>query len=52
MQRMLSLGLAGLMAVGVWAVVSRFRSRKARRDLGTISESWLSDPRSYNHDSD
>jgi hypothetical protein len=52
MQRMVALGLAGLMVVGVWALISRLRGRKARRDLGTISESWLSDPRSYTHESD
>jgi hypothetical protein len=40
---------AGLAAAGVWALVSRVRRHAARRDLGTISEAWLSDPRSYPH---
>jgi hypothetical protein len=40
---------AGLAAAGIWALVSRIRRQAARRDLGTISEAWLSDPRSYPH---
>jgi len=40
---------AGLAAAGIWALVSRVRRHAARRDLGTISEAWLSDPRSYPH---
>ena len=43
---------AGVAAAGVWAVVRRIRRHLARRDLGTISESWLSDPRSYPHSND
>ena len=43
---------AGLAAVGVWALVRRIRRHAARRDLGTISEAWLSDPRSYPHSND
>jgi hypothetical protein len=41
--------VAGAVAVGLWALVSRLRRQTARRDLGTISEAWLSDPRSYPH---
>jgi hypothetical protein len=48
MQRMLSIGLAvGLVTVGVWALVRRLRSRTTRDDLGTVSNAWLHNPRSY-----
>jgi hypothetical protein len=48
MQRAWYLSLAaGLAAAGIWALVRRVRRQAARRDLGTISEAWLSDPRSY-----
>ena len=40
---------AGVAAAGVWRLVRRIRRHLARRDLGTISEAWLSDPRSYPH---
>ena len=49
MQRLWSVGLAvGFVAVTVWTVASRRRSRPRRRvDLGTISDAWLHDPRNY-----
>jgi hypothetical protein len=55
MQRVLSLSFAaGLMAVGVWAFATRLRARgrQRRRDLGRISDAWLSDPRSYDHEAE
>jgi hypothetical protein len=45
----LTFAAAGAAAVGLWALVSRLRREAQRRDLGTISEAWLSDPRSYPH---
>jgi hypothetical protein len=48
MQRPWSVGLAVGIAVTVWTVVSRRRSRTRRREnLGTVSDAWLHDPRSY-----
>jgi hypothetical protein len=53
MQRMLSWSLAvGLVTVGVWALVRRLRSRTTRDDLGTISDAWLHNPRSYTDNSE
>jgi hypothetical protein len=50
MQRAWYLSLAaGFAAAGIWALFSRVRRQATRRDLGTISEAWLSDPRSYPH---
>ena len=48
MQRLWSIGLAaGLVAV-VWAVMAKRRSRtRGGADLGTVSQVWLNDPRSY-----
>lgn len=48
MQRVLSLSLAtGAIAFGVWAVLRRLRAQQSRRDLGTVSDAWLHDSRSY-----
>jgi hypothetical protein len=49
MLRMWLIGLAaGAVAVTSWAVISRLRFRASHRnDLGTISDAWLHDPRSF-----
>jgi hypothetical protein len=47
---MRSLGLAvGVVAVGVRAILTRGRGKR-RPDLGTISDAWLHDARSYDHE--
>lgn len=49
MLRVWPIGLAAsVVAVTVLAVISRLRSRTRRGDdLGTVSDAWLGNPRSY-----
>jgi hypothetical protein len=48
MYRVISLSVvAGVIALGVWAIARRLRRRQHGNDLGTISDAWLHDKRSF-----
>jgi len=54
MQRILFVSVAaGLAAAGLWTLVRNLRSRTSLdRDLGSVSDAWLNDPRSNIHRSE
>jgi len=51
MQRIVAISVAaGVVAVSAWALMRQLRGRARRPELGSVSDAWLNNPRSYSAD--